>query len=125
MTNLRNKELRHDEKGPRLAGRAQVVYAFHDYKASGIDKPRWKLGQECRMGNAAQPRRHHLSQAADADKDGLTKEAVALMLASTFMINGLCSTRVMSSRSLRSGSLPTSVRQTLERFHISRKQKPL
>ena len=35
---LRHQELRHDEEGARLARERGVDYAFHDYKAAGIER---------------------------------------------------------------------------------------
>src|SRR5260370_26271007 len=65
-----------------------VVYAFHDYKASGIDKAtleNWarNVGWETLLNRAGTTFR----KLPDADKDGLTeKKAVALMLAQPSMI---------------------------------------
>ena len=66
-----------------------VAYAFHDYKAAGIERGKLEgWAQEGRLGDAAQSRRHDLSQAAGCrDKEGLTeKKAIALMLAQPSMI---------------------------------------
>ena len=42
-----------------------VDYAFHDYKTAGIEREQArKLGEEGRLGNVAQPRRHDVPQAA-------------------------------------------------------------
>jgi hypothetical protein len=41
---LRHQELRHDEEGPRLARQGGQPYAFHDYKAAGIDRARLEAG---------------------------------------------------------------------------------
>ena len=42
-----------------------VAYAFHDYKTAGIERGKLeRLGEESRLGDAAQPRRHDLPQAA-------------------------------------------------------------
>ena len=65
-----------------------VAYAFHDYKASGIDKARlegWaqKAGWENLLNKAGTTFR----KLPDKDKSGLTeKKAVALMLAQPSMI---------------------------------------
>ena len=46
-----------------------------------------RLGQEGRLGNAAEQGRHDVPQAARKDKEGLTeKKAIALMLAQPSMI---------------------------------------
>ena len=66
----------------------KIAYAFHDYKASGIDKAtleRWasKVGWETLINRAGTTFR----KLPDADRDGLTeKKAVALMLAQPPMI---------------------------------------
>src|SRR5258708_1692982 len=66
----------------------KVSYAFHDYKASGIDKATlesWarNVGWETLLNRAGTTFR----KLSDADKDGLTeKKAVALMLAQPSMI---------------------------------------
>jgi arsenate reductase (glutaredoxin) len=66
----------------------KVAYAFHDYKASGIDKATlesWagKVGWEALLNRAGTTFR----KLPDADRDGLTqKKAVALMLAQPSMI---------------------------------------
>jgi arsenate reductase len=66
----------------------KVVYSFHDYKASGIDKPTlegWakKVGWEVLLNRAGTTFR----KLPDADKEGLTeKKAIALMLAQPSMI---------------------------------------
>ena len=66
----------------------KVVYSFHDYKASGIDKPTlegWakKVGWEILLNRAGTTFR----QLPDADKEGLKeKKAIALMLAQPSMI---------------------------------------
>ena len=42
-----------------------VAYDFHDYKTAGIERERLeRWAQEGRLGDAAQPRRHDLPQAA-------------------------------------------------------------
>jgi len=66
----------------------KVAYAFHDYKASGIDKATlesWArtVGWETLLNRAGTTFR----KLPDADKDGLTeRKAVALMLAQPSMI---------------------------------------
>jgi len=66
----------------------KVVYAFHDYKASGIDKATlesWakKVGWETLLNRAGTTFR----KLPEADRDGLTeKKAIALMLAQPSMI---------------------------------------
>ena len=66
----------------------KVAYAFHDYKASGIDKATlegWarKVGWETLLNRAGTTFR----KLPDADRDGLTeKKAIALMLAQPSMI---------------------------------------
>jgi len=66
----------------------KVAYAFHDYKASGIDKATlesWttKVGWETLLNRASTTFR----KLPDADKDGLNeKKAIALMLAQPSMI---------------------------------------
>ena len=66
----------------------KVVYTFHDYKASRIDKATlegWarKVGWETILNRAGTTFR----KLPDADRDGLTeKRAVALMLAQPSMI---------------------------------------
>jgi arsenate reductase len=66
----------------------KVAYAFHDYKASGIDKATlegWarKVGWETLLNRTGTTFR----KLPDADRDGLTeKKAVALMLAQPTMI---------------------------------------
>ena len=65
-----------------------VKYAFHDYKAAGIDKAKlegWakKAGWETLLNKAGTTFR----KLPDADKEGLTeKKAIALMLAQPSMI---------------------------------------
>ena len=65
-----------------------VPYDFHDYKASGIDKPTldgWakKVGWEILLNRAGTT----FKKLPDADKEGLTeKKAIALMLAQPSMI---------------------------------------
>jgi arsenate reductase (glutaredoxin) len=65
-----------------------VAYAFHDYKADGIDKATlesWarKVGWESLLNRAGTTFR----KLPDADKNGLTeRKAVALMLAQPSMI---------------------------------------
>jgi arsenate reductase len=65
-----------------------IAYAFHDYKAAGIERPRletWtrKLGWEALLNRAGTTFR----KLPEADKDGLTeRKAVALMLAQPSMI---------------------------------------
>jgi arsenate reductase len=65
-----------------------VTYAFHDYKAAGIDKDRlkgWadKVGWEALLNRAGTT----FKKLPDADKEGLTeKKALALMLAQPSMI---------------------------------------
>ena len=65
-----------------------VAYAFHDYKAAGIDRARLKRWVGAvGMGDLAQSRRHHLPQAARGDQEQLNeKKAIALMLAQPSMI---------------------------------------
>ena len=42
-----------------------VDYGFHDYKSAGIERAQARrLGEEGRLGDAAQPRRHDLQEAA-------------------------------------------------------------
>ena len=66
----------------------KVDYAFHDYKAAGIDKATlegWarKVGWETLLNRAGTTFR----KLPDADRDGLTeRKAVALMLAQPSMI---------------------------------------
>jgi arsenate reductase len=66
----------------------KVAYAFHDYKAAGIDKATlegWveKVGWEVLLNRAGTTFR----KLPDADKEGLTgKKAIALMLAQPSMI---------------------------------------
>jgi arsenate reductase (glutaredoxin) len=66
----------------------KVAYAFHDYKAAGIDKATlesWarKVGWESLLNRAGVTFR----KLPDADKNGLTeRKAVALMLAQPSMI---------------------------------------
>ena len=66
----------------------KVAYAFHDYKASGIDKATlesWagKVGWEMLLNRAGTTFR----KLPDAEREGLTeKKAVALMLAQPSMI---------------------------------------
>jgi len=66
----------------------KVAYSFHDYKASGIDKPTlegWvkKVGWEILLNRAGTTFR----KLPDADKEGITeKKAIALMLAQPSMI---------------------------------------
>jgi arsenate reductase (glutaredoxin) len=66
----------------------KVGYAFHDYKASGIDKATldgWagKVGWETLINRAGTTFR----KLPEADRDGLTeKKAIALMLAQPSMI---------------------------------------
>jgi arsenate reductase len=66
----------------------KIAYAFHDYKASGIDKATlegWarKVGWESLLNRAGTTFR----KLPDADRDGLTeKKAIALMLAQPSMI---------------------------------------
>jgi len=68
--------------------RHKVAYSFHDYKASGIDKPTlesWtkKVGWEILLNRAGTT----FKKLPDADKEGLTeKKAIALMLAQPSMI---------------------------------------
>ena len=65
-----------------------VAYAFHDYKASGIDKATlegWvsKVGWETLLNRAGTTFR----KLADAEREGITeKKALALMLAQPSMI---------------------------------------
>jgi arsenate reductase (glutaredoxin) len=65
-----------------------VAYAFHDYKAEGIDKPsleRWskEVGWEILLNRAGTTFR----ALPDKDKEGLNeKKAIALMLAQPSMI---------------------------------------
>jgi arsenate reductase len=66
----------------------KVPHSFHDYKASGIDKPTlegWarKVGWEILLNRAGTT----FKKLSDADKEGLTeKKAIALMLAQPSMI---------------------------------------
>ena len=66
----------------------KVPHGFHDYKASGIDKPTlegWarKVGWEILLNRAGTT----FKNLSDADKEGLTeKKAIALMLAQPSMI---------------------------------------
>jgi len=66
----------------------KVTYSFHDYKASGIDKPTlegWakKVGWEVLLNRAGTT----FKKLPDADKEGLSeKKALALMLAQPSMI---------------------------------------
>ena len=66
----------------------KVAYAFHDYKASGIDKPTlegWasKVGWEILINRAGTT----FKKLPDADKENVTeKKAIALMLALPSMI---------------------------------------
>jgi arsenate reductase len=65
-----------------------VAYDFHDYKASGIDRPvleGWvkKVGWEVLLNKAGTT----FKKLSESDKEGLTeKKAVALMLAQPSMI---------------------------------------
>ena len=65
-----------------------VDYAFHDYKASGIDRERlerWskKVGWETLLNRAGTT----FKKLPDKDKEGLTeKKAIALMLAQPSMV---------------------------------------
>ena len=66
----------------------KVTYTFHDYKASGIDKPTlesWakKVGWEILLNRAGTT----FKKLPDADKENVTeKKAIALMLAQPSMI---------------------------------------
>jgi arsenate reductase len=66
----------------------KVVASFHDYKASGIDKPTlegWvkKVGWEILLNRAGTT----FKKLPDADKENITeKKAIALMLAQPSMI---------------------------------------
>jgi arsenate reductase len=66
----------------------KIAYTFHDYKASGIDKPTlegWvkKVGWEILLNRAGTT----FKKLPDADKQNVTeKKAVALMLAQPSMI---------------------------------------
>ena len=66
----------------------KVAYSFHDYKASGIDKPTlegWpkKVGWEILLNRAGTT----FKKLPDADKENITeKKAIALMLAQPSMI---------------------------------------
>ena len=66
----------------------KIAYTFHDYKASGIDKPTldgWakKVGWEILLNRAGTT----FKTLPDADKQGITeKRAIALMLAQPSMI---------------------------------------
>ena len=66
----------------------KVAYTFHDYKASGIDKPTldgWvkKVGWEILLNRAGTT----FKKLPDTDKEGVTeKRAIALMLAQPSMI---------------------------------------
>jgi len=70
-----------------LDGR-KVAHTFHDYKASGIDKPTlegWarKVGWEVLLNRAGTT----FKKLPEADKEGITeKKAIALMLAHPSMI---------------------------------------
>ena len=60
---------------------------FHDYKGAGIDARRLQRLARSSAGEGAEPRRHDLPQAPDADKQGLDGEkAISLMLAQPSMI---------------------------------------
>ena len=69
-------------------GKGGVAYAFHDYKAMGIDKDRLKawsdeVGWETLLNRAGTT----FKKLPDADREGLTeKKALALMLAQPSMI---------------------------------------
>ena len=58
-----------------------VAYDFHDYKTAGIAKDKLKQwSDDARLGDAAQPRRHHIQKLPDGDKEGLNeRKALALM----------------------------------------------
>jgi len=66
----------------------KIAYTFHDYKASGIDKPTldgWvkKVGWEILLNRAGTT----FKKLPDTDKQGITeKRALALMLAQPSMI---------------------------------------
>jgi arsenate reductase len=66
----------------------RIAYAFHDYKAEGIDKPRlesWakEIGWETLLNRAGTTFR----KLPDRDRENLTeKKAIALMLAQPSMI---------------------------------------
>jgi len=68
--------------------KSRIAYAFHDYKAAGIDRARlegWArdVGWETLLNRAGQTFR----KLPDKDKDGITeKKAIALMLAQPSMI---------------------------------------
>ena len=66
-----------------------VAYSFHDYKTEGIAKDKLKtLVRRTRLGDAAQSRRHHVSQIARR-RQGRPERAqghCALMLAQPSMI---------------------------------------
>ena len=52
-----------------------VAYDFHDYKTAGIDRARLEgWAQEARLGNIAQPRRHHVSQIAGRGQGGIDRD---------------------------------------------------
>ena len=52
-----------------------VDYAFHDYKAAGIERGKARrLGEEGRMGDAAQPRRHDVQEIARQGQRGRHRE---------------------------------------------------
>lgn len=76
------------KKARAFLDKHKVDYAFHDYKAAGIDKDRlegWakKAGWETLLNRAGTTFR----KLPDKDKDGLTeKKAIALMLAQPSMI---------------------------------------
>jgi hypothetical protein len=72
---LRHQELRHHEEGPRLAGQGgrrlripRLQDRGHRSRAAG------EVGEEGRLGDAAQPRRHDLPQAARQGQAGRRRE---------------------------------------------------
>ena len=68
--------------------KAGVAYDFHDYKTAGIEQGELEaLGEEGRLGDAAQPGRHHLPQAARQGQGRSDRgEGDQLMLAQPSMI---------------------------------------
>ena len=80
--------MRHDEEGESWLDAHKVAYAFHDYKASGIDKATladWAkaVGWEMLLNRAGTT----FKKLPDADKENITeKKALALMLAQPSMI---------------------------------------
>ena len=76
------------KKARAFLDRKGIAYAFHDYKAAGIDRARlegWArdVGWETLLNRAGQTFR----KLPEKDKDGITeKKAIALMLAQPSMI---------------------------------------